>query len=172
MPLAAWSYQAKVRQRKTNTIWYHLYMESKMWRKGTYLQNTAILTDIKDRWGVCGSQTRTTACKRDKQILLYSTGDSIYHLVINHNGKDYEKIWITLHQKLTRRCKSTLLKLKNNSKQKVPVSTGPSCHSLHNPYSLAEQLRLDNNTYFHNEECLSKQPPFIEHLNKAKNYDI
>ena len=29
----------KVRKRKANAIWYHLYVESKWWHKWTYLQN-------------------------------------------------------------------------------------------------------------------------------------
>ena len=29
----------KVRQRKINIVWYHLYVESKKWYKWTYLQN-------------------------------------------------------------------------------------------------------------------------------------
>ena len=27
------------KERKTNKIWYHLYVESKIWHKLTYLQN-------------------------------------------------------------------------------------------------------------------------------------
>ena len=34
----------EVRQRKTSTIWYHLYVESKIWHKWTYLQNINIQT--------------------------------------------------------------------------------------------------------------------------------
>ena len=35
-----------VRKRKTNAIWYHLYVESEIWHKWTYLQNRNRLTDI------------------------------------------------------------------------------------------------------------------------------
>ena len=32
------SIPSEVRKRKTNTIWYHLYLESNIWHKWTYLQ--------------------------------------------------------------------------------------------------------------------------------------
>ena len=37
----------EVRKRKTNTIWYHLYVESKIWHKWTYLWNR--IRDIENR---------------------------------------------------------------------------------------------------------------------------
>ena len=41
---------SKVSQkRKTNTIWYHLYVESKIWHKWVYLQNKNRLTNIENR---------------------------------------------------------------------------------------------------------------------------
>ena len=42
----------QVRKRKTNTIWYHLHVESKIWHKRTYLQNRKRLTDIQNRFVV------------------------------------------------------------------------------------------------------------------------
>ena len=54
---------SKVCQKETNTIWYHLYVESKIWHKWTYLQNRNRLTDIENRlvvakgeggWGMDG----------------------------------------------------------------------------------------------------------------------
>ena len=42
---------SEVRKRKTNTIWYHLYVESKIWHKWTYLQNR-----LTDREQTCGCQ--------------------------------------------------------------------------------------------------------------------
>ena len=36
---------SEVSQRKTNTIWYHLRVESKIWPKWTYLQNRNRLTE-------------------------------------------------------------------------------------------------------------------------------
>ena len=48
------------------------------------------------------------------KVLLYSTGNCIQYLGINHNGKQYEKIYIYLNhsdvqQKLTQQYKSTIL---------------------------------------------------------------
>ena len=40
-----------VRKWKTNTMWYHLHVQSKLWRKWTYLQNRRRLTDIEKREG-------------------------------------------------------------------------------------------------------------------------
>ena len=40
---------SEVSQRKTNNIWYHLYVESKIWHKGTYLWNRNRLKDIENR---------------------------------------------------------------------------------------------------------------------------
>ena len=37
--------------QKQNTIWYHLYVESKKWYKRTYLQNRNWLTDRKQTYG-------------------------------------------------------------------------------------------------------------------------
>ena len=37
---------SEVSQRKTNTIWYHLYAESEKWYKWTYLQNRNRLTNL------------------------------------------------------------------------------------------------------------------------------
>ena len=40
---------SEVRKRKANTIWYHLYVKSKIWHKWTYLQTRNRLTDIENR---------------------------------------------------------------------------------------------------------------------------
>ena len=50
---------SEVSQRKTNIVWYHFYVESKIWYKWTYLQNRKTATDIENkitvttgaRWG-------------------------------------------------------------------------------------------------------------------------
>ena len=42
-------YTSEVSQRKTNTIWHHLYVESKKWYEWTYLQSTNRLTDIENK---------------------------------------------------------------------------------------------------------------------------
>ena len=41
--------QSEERKIKTNTIWYHLYVESKIWHRWTYPQNRNRLTDMKSR---------------------------------------------------------------------------------------------------------------------------
>ena len=41
---------SEVRKRKTNIIWYHLYVESKIWHKWSYLQNRNRLTDVEDKF--------------------------------------------------------------------------------------------------------------------------
>ena len=40
---------SEVSQRKTNIIWYHLYIESKKWDKWTYLPNRNRLTEEENR---------------------------------------------------------------------------------------------------------------------------
>ena len=40
---------SEVRKRKTNIIWYHLYVESKIWYKWIYLQNRSRHTENKLR---------------------------------------------------------------------------------------------------------------------------
>ena len=40
---------SEVRQRKTNIVWYHLYVESKKWYKWTYLQNRNRITDVENK---------------------------------------------------------------------------------------------------------------------------
>ena len=42
---------SEVSYRKTNIIWYHLYVESKKRYKQTYLQNRNRLTDRKQTYG-------------------------------------------------------------------------------------------------------------------------
>ena len=55
MPLAATWMEletlilSEVSQKKTNTIWYHLYPESNIWHKWTYLQKENKLMDLENR---------------------------------------------------------------------------------------------------------------------------
>ena len=49
------------RKRKTNTKWYHLYLESKIWYKWTYLPKRNRLTDMENKFmvtkgGRCGGE--------------------------------------------------------------------------------------------------------------------
>ena len=41
-------------QRKTNAIWYHIYVESEIWYKWTCLQNRNSLTNRKQIYGYKG----------------------------------------------------------------------------------------------------------------------
>ena len=36
-------------QKKTNTVWYHLYLESNIWHTGTYLQSRNKPLDVENR---------------------------------------------------------------------------------------------------------------------------
>ena len=40
---------SEARKRNINITWYHLYVESKIWHKWTYLQNRNRLTDMESR---------------------------------------------------------------------------------------------------------------------------
>ena len=44
--------------RKTNIIWYHLHVESKIWHKWTYLQNKNRLPDIENKTYGCQGRRR------------------------------------------------------------------------------------------------------------------
>ena len=91
-------------KRKTNTIWYLLYVQSKTWHKWSYLQNRNRLTNIENRlvvakgeWGERGMNWEfgVSRCKLlhtawiSDKVLLYSTGNYIQYPVTNHNGKEY-----------------------------------------------------------------------------------
>jgi len=39
----------KSSERRTNTIWYHLYVDSKIWHRHTYVQNRNRLRNKKNR---------------------------------------------------------------------------------------------------------------------------
>ena len=43
-------------QRKTNAIWYHIYVESEIWYKWTCLQNRNSLTKRKQLYGYKGGK--------------------------------------------------------------------------------------------------------------------
>ena len=88
-------FHIKWRKRKTNTIWYQLYMESKIWHKWTYLQNRNRLMDIKNRLVVAKGEGGGSGmdgefgvdrCTRwhlewiSNEILLYNTGNYIQSL--------------------------------------------------------------------------------------------
>ena len=87
----------EVRKRKTNTIWYHLHAESKIWHKRTYLWNRNRITNIENRLvvvkgeGVRGGmewEFGVSRCKLlyiewiNNKVLLYSTGNYIQYSMI------------------------------------------------------------------------------------------
>ena len=90
---------------KPNTIWYHLYVESKIWHKWTYLLNRNRIKDIEHRLvvakgeGVGGGVEWEFGVSRCEllytgwinKVLLCSTGNYIQYPMINHNGKEYIK---------------------------------------------------------------------------------
>ena len=110
--------------RESNTIWYHLYVKSKMWHKWTYLWNRSRLTDVETRLVVVRIGGREgmdwefgiIRCKLlylgwiNNNVLLYGTGNHIQYLVVKYYGKEYEKGCVSeVQQKLTQYFKSAIL---------------------------------------------------------------
>ena len=96
---------SKVRKRKSNTMWYHLYGESKV-HKSTCLQNKNRLTGRTDMCLSHGHgrgtdwEFRLSRCKLlhivwINKVPLYHTGNRIQYPVTYHNGKEY--IYIHTH---------------------------------------------------------------------------
>ena len=92
--------QSEVRKRKTDAVWYHLCVESKIWHNWTYLWNW----QRADLWLPREKGQRAmdwelgfSRCKLlyitwiNNNILLYSTGDYTQYPVVNHNRQEYEK---------------------------------------------------------------------------------
>ena len=94
---------SEVRKRKTNTIWYHLYVESKIWHKWIYLWNRSRLTDLENRLVVAKGKGKEGLGIQDyivwmnNKVLLYSTGHYIQYPVINHNESKYENIYVCIY---------------------------------------------------------------------------
>ena len=95
----------EVSQRKTNIIWYHLHVESKIWYKWTYLQNNDRLTDVENKlmvtkgkwWGRRGinwefdiSRYKLLCKNQICKIQLYSTDNYSQYLIIKSWWK---RIW-------------------------------------------------------------------------------
>ena len=82
-----------------------LYVESKLWHKGTYLQNRSRLTANRlvlakgeRRGGVdykFGLADANYYIQNKQQGLLCGTGDYMQYPVINHNGKEYVHTCVT-----------------------------------------------------------------------------
>ena len=83
-----------------HTIWYHLYLKSNIWHKRTYLQKRNKLMNLENRlwlprgeggsemdWecGVSGCKLLHLECISN-EILLYSTRNYIWLLVMAHDG--------------------------------------------------------------------------------------
>ena len=92
-------------QTKTNTIWYHLYVEPQRWYKSTYLWNRNRITKIENRlvaakwegegegkdWQFVISRCKPLHVEWINKAPLYSTGNCIQYLLTNANGREYEK---------------------------------------------------------------------------------
>ena len=79
---------SEVSQNDTNTIWYHLYLESNIWHKWNFPQKRNSGTWRRDLWlpkgwGVMNWESGVNRCKLlhvegiSNEILLYSTGNYI-----------------------------------------------------------------------------------------------
>ena len=99
-------------KEKDKYIWYHLFMESKIRHKWTYLQDRNRLTDRENRLVVAKGEGGgggkdwefgISTCKLlytgwiNNKVLLHNTGNYIQYPVINHNGKQYEKEYIYIY---------------------------------------------------------------------------
>ena len=58
---------SEIRQRKTNTVWYHLYVESKKQNKLVNKQKGERLTDIENKLVVTSVEVQTTMYEINKQ---------------------------------------------------------------------------------------------------------
>ena len=116
----------EISRKKTNAIWYHLHVESKMWNKWTYIWNrigdrenrlvVARVQGMRGRDGVKFGISRRKLLYRgwlSNKVLLCSTGKHIQYPVTNHNGKEW-KIHIGKSESLcctaeiNTTCKSTI----------------------------------------------------------------
>ena len=85
---------SEVRQRKTNIMWYHLYVESKKWCKWIYKTERDSQTPGNklvtkgDKWGV---KTQLLYMWKNNKDLLYSSGNCTQYLIITYNGEESEK---------------------------------------------------------------------------------
>ena len=84
-------------------MWYHLYVESKIWHKWTYTKQKQTHRHREQTWGCQGGgrsgmdgefgvgRRKLLHRKWINNILQYSTGNSIHSLGIDHDGRPYEK---------------------------------------------------------------------------------
>ena len=81
-------------QKETNTIWYHLYVDSKIGYNWIYLQNRNRFIDLEDQrerqWGRDKLGVWDYIKYISNKVQLYRTGSYIHYSIIKHNGKEYE----------------------------------------------------------------------------------
>ena len=82
----------KARKRKTNTIWYHLHVESKIWQMNISTNRNTCTPPLEvRRWGGKEWEFGVSRCKLlymewiSIKVLQYSTGIYIQYPVINQN---------------------------------------------------------------------------------------
>ena len=81
-----------------NELTYKTEVDSQTQRIDLWLPGGRGWGGGRDSMGVWDQQKQTFACRMDKnKMLLYSTGNSIQHPVINHNRKEYEKECIYIY---------------------------------------------------------------------------
>ena len=106
-----------VRKRKTNSIRYRLYVETKIWHKWTYLQNRNRLTDMENRFVVAKGEGGGNGMDREfgvircklshlewisNEVVLYSPGnytnllDRLWWKIIQEKECMYMYNWVTL----------------------------------------------------------------------------
>ena len=120
-------------ERRTNTIWHHLCVESKIRHKWTYLQNRNRLTDIENRLVVAkgegggGGMDWEFGVSRCKLVYMEWINNRSYCIA---QGTIFNIPWQTImeknmkksiymshfavQQRLIQHCKSTILQLKKN----------------------------------------------------------
>ena len=78
MPFAAMQTDLKifilneVGQTKTNTVWYHLYVESKIWYKWTYVQNRNRPTDTENKLMVTKEERGGGGVNKEVGVNIYT----------------------------------------------------------------------------------------------------
>ena len=93
-------------QRKTNIIWYHLHVGSKVTQMNLFIKQKQTHRSQNQTYGYQGRNVRgidklaikisiyTLLYKIIDKNLPYNPGDSIQHSVITYMGKSSEKEWI------------------------------------------------------------------------------
>ena len=128
-------------QKKPNTIWYHLYVESKIWHKwsiyktGTWRADLFARGEVGERgtdrdFGV-GRYRPLHLEKMGNGVLLYSTGNCVQSLGLEHDGKWKKRMcvygWLGVTLLYSRNWKNIIKQLHFNKKfKKEKRKPGPS----------------------------------------------